>query len=71
MPIYVDKKPENSGDLKRLKREILTLLDQKVCLVGHDNPNTTCFIISIESVSHDGITDSTVIRYDNPLYVTL
>jgi hypothetical protein len=71
MPIYVDKQPENTGDLKRLNREILNLLDQKICLVGYDNPNTLCFTISIESVSPEGVTDSTIIRYDNPIHLQL
>jgi hypothetical protein len=65
MTLYVDKQPESSGDLKRLKSRIIRLLDQEVCLTGYDNPNTVGFIISIEHFSTRGERDTTVIRYEN------
>jgi hypothetical protein len=69
MTLYVDKQPSSNGDLKRLKDEILKLLDQKVCLSCYDNPNTQGFTISIEHCSPQGDIDTTVIRYDNDKYV--
>ena len=68
MTLYVDRQPENNGDLKRLKNEILKLLDQKVCYSGYNNPNTQGFTLTVNLMSPDGEADSMVIRYDNGMY---
>jgi hypothetical protein len=68
MTIYVDKQPENNGDLKRLGSEILKLLDQKVCSSGYNNPNTHGFTLTVDLISPEGEPDSLVIRYDNGMF---
>ena len=68
MTLYVDKQPESSGDLKRLKNSILELLDQKVCLAGYMNPGTQGFTITVDHTSPTGEPDSLIIRYDNGMY---
>jgi len=69
MTLYLDKKAENNGDMKRLQRKFLEWLDKETML-GSDwlkLQGVTFTVEGIDPISGE-VTDF-VVRFDNHFYV--